>query len=139
VTAADRWDELPAAREEEGTPSAAETLREAARVMRERANGTETPSPWWLGAEGRSGRSVTSEDGAVVMRGYVATADAAHIASWHPTVALAVASLLETTAAWLDEGLGRCDDLYATNYPDAWNDQREAALTVARAYLGGHR
>jgi hypothetical protein len=84
---------------EQGTPSAAETLREAARSIYMDCTAMA------IGRERRTWR--------------------------------AVASLLVNTAAWIDEGLGRCDDLYATNYPDAWNDQREAALTVARAYLGG--
>jgi hypothetical protein len=109
VSAADRWDVRPAAREEEGTPSAVETLREAARLMRERAETVVRP----LGhAEVQW-----------------------HYAAWRPAVALAIADWLENVAAWIDEGLGRCDDLYQTNYPDAWNDQREAALTVARVYL----
>jgi hypothetical protein len=118
--------------EEEGTPSAAETLREAARLMFERAHGAETPSPWWIGAEGRSGRSVTSDDGAVVMRGYVATADAAHIAGWHPAVALAVAD-------WLDEVAGTTQYAWDTDRVrlEQHSESVRHALTTARVYLGG--
>jgi hypothetical protein len=51
------------------------------------------------------------------------SADAAHIASWHPAVALAVAD-------WLDD----CARLPATTFHGQVFDGR--ALAVARAYLG---
>jgi hypothetical protein len=119
---------------EQGTPSAVETLQAAARLMRERAQGA-VSAPWtWFVTVDRRWAVVTGQ-------AHVAQCadddDADYIASWHPAVALAVADWLENVSAWIDEGLGRCDDLYQTNYPDAWNDQRRAALTVARAYLGG--
>jgi hypothetical protein len=131
---------------EQGTPSAVETLQAAARLMRERAE-IATPGRWksW-GMEVRADTDGTSNlDTSLPVastysmnaEGRPRTYDADHIIGMQPAVALAVADWLENVAAWIDEGLGRCDDLYQTNYPDAWNDQREAALTVARAYLFG--
>lgn len=108
------------------------TVREAARLMRERAR-TATPGPWAVpvanvfrvvapGAPHYNPpmgmtppypwRIVHEPDL------YAPFApDAAHIASWHPAVALAVAD-------WLDAAIG------------ATKVQHDAALAVARAYLG---
>ena len=71
----------------------AETLRRAAALMRERAEAA-TPAPWEFDAEdmypgvwsdsGSAGTWVVSEWG-------TREANATHIASWHPAVALAVA------------------------------------------------
>lgn len=103
----------------------ADLLRRAATLMRERAEAA-TSEPW------------TPQFGVVVSNPgpnakYVAdcydepggsVADAAHIASWHPAVALMVADLLHMAADHM-EGRG--------NPCDSCVDQ---AATVARAYLG---
>lgn len=83
----------------------AEILRKAASLMRERAEAA-TPGPW-----------------------IPFDADADHIASWHPAVALAVADWLDATA----------DDWDRSTAPIPVSDIRldaRAALAVARAYLG---
>jgi hypothetical protein len=100
-----------------------ETLRTAARLMRERAEAA-TPGPW----SSFFGR-VRLDDGrdlflTTTAGGY---ADAAHIASWHPAVALAVAD-------WLDIAAGH-QEVYeqeACGSPFLFG----AALPVAHAYLG---
>jgi hypothetical protein len=121
------------------TPSGAATLREAARLMRERAEAAEKihRSPWSeMGA------------GAVVfpmsehMRGTVAetyptggsteqVVTTEHIASWHPAVALAVAALLESVAQ-TDLGRGMQES------HDSCDQDCDVvrALAVARTYLG---
>lgn len=53
-------------------------------------------------------------------------AEAKHIASWHPLVALAVADWLEATAEHVDRRWVSFGDAVGIN-----------ALNVARAYLGG--
>lgn len=73
----------------------ADTLRRAAALMRERAEAA-TPGPWEVdhfghGVRERSGRGLASAHNAKCEV-------AAHIASWHPAVAMAVAEWLEVTA-----------------------------------------
>lgn len=114
------------------------TLRRAAAVMRERAEAA-TPGPWRqqpIGGPSSSRADVRGlpENTTFDYRGAaVATAadsyfgacpatDAAHIASWHPAVALAVADWLETAADHFDPG-GAFLPVYAE------------ALAVARTYL----
>lgn len=108
----------------------AERLREAAALIRERAEAASS-APWHVEA-GSAGRQ---SDGSPWPALYVAHADrvprfrthsvsdASHIASWHPGVAFAVADWLDTTADHSDATGGHCvcDD---------------AALAVADAYLG---
>jgi hypothetical protein len=133
--------------------SAAETLQEAARLMRERAEGA-TPGPWYAPKRVPGpwclypcGDPLHGEDGACwgvevksqVKPGWNLSAatghdrhrgesDSAHIASWHPTIALAVADWLEATTAYPYEDCGKpdCGDC------GMWR----AALSLARAYLG---
>jgi len=128
----------------------AETLREAAALMRERAEvATEFGHGWRIGEHESLGLcEVWADHGAGGWNAsMVATtltrlnpdprleahADAEHIASWHPVVALAVADWLEKTAAEheSDSGNPRVDDFFAAfdTAPDI------AALAVARAYL----
>ncbi len=106
----------------------ADTLRRAAASMRERAEAA-TAGPWesWQDAHAQA---IVSEVGrrsfgvvAEPSRGPsdYGEANAGHIASWHPAVALAVAD-------WLDAESKRAAD-YASS-------ARAAALAVARAYLG---
>jgi len=89
----------------------AQILREAAALMRSRAEAVATPE----------GDALT-ESWADASREFIPGADGEHVASWHPAVALAVAD-------WLDE----CADDYGRGFgtPDAH------ALAVATAYLGG--
>jgi hypothetical protein len=118
----------------------ADTLRKAARLMRERGEAA-TPGPWENEPNTGAGRvwvrskhwfkrmdceplfNVRNEETDYARR----AADAAHIASWHPAVALAVAD-------WLD---AECDDLARRVYLDPMDDGLpHGALVVARAYLG---
>ncbi len=108
-----------------------ETLRAAARLMRERAQAA-TPGPWDRAEDvalgrGHEGNFLANWQGEYLRGvgdtgdGAQADADAVHIASWHPAVALAVAD-------WLDRYAGVTDrnPELAPNSP---------ALDVARAYL----
>lgn len=108
--------------------SAPEVLRRAATLMRERAAAA-VPGPWRIDNEIHA-EAIYSANGTDVVSGgrwggeasvFNDTADAIHIASWHPAVALAVAD-------WLDRS-AQCWG--ATEYLD------HQALTVASAYLGG--
>lgn len=102
-------------------------LREAARLIRERANAA-SPGPWHQMCMGSEGCSVLN-DGRLRDRKHVSFsgrkewwadhADAVHVASWDPEVALAVAD-------WLD---AEADD--AARFPLRFPQ----ALAVARAYL----
>ena len=114
-----------------------ETLRQAAALMRERAEAE--PARGWMKVDFNEGNGFpprplwgvsndayfnppADEDepwlAVEVMTGTEATAE--HIASWHPAVALAVADWLDVTAG----DVGTSTLAY------------HAALTVARAYLG---
>jgi hypothetical protein len=78
--------------------TSSEMLREAARVMRERANAA-TASPWtnkWRAqVESRTGTTLTHA-------AFKRDVDAEHIAAWHPAVALAVADWLDHEADTFD-------------------------------------
>jgi hypothetical protein len=117
----------------------AEILREAAALMRERAEAA-TEGPWRVGAEGSEGSRVNPRTGdkredsrwIASVNGRVQPEDghnAAHIASWHPAVALAVADWLDATAADWDRSKAPLP------VSDVRLDAR-AALAAARAYLG---
>ena len=109
----------------------ADLLRRAAALMRERAEGA-TPGPWHdvkMGSEG----SVVLNDGVNILTGRKPAtcrefADAEHIASWHPVVALAVAD-------WLDALARAVERSGVAHYPEPASIH-DAALAVARAYLG---
>lgn len=103
-------------------------IRRAAALMRERAEGA-TSGPW--------GVATTTEMGYAIHRGehdtvalFADRPNAAHIASWHPLVALAVAD-------WLDaEAESHESEAFAE-----WSGVTDCcrmpqALAVARAYLG---
>lgn len=111
----------------------AETLRKAAALMRERAQAASRPLPCWQALIGDSwdgSNAVTEGLGhpiAFLGEGPKAESDCRHIASWHPTVALAVAD-------WLDYmAVGWREPFLAAGAH--WGDQ-DCALAVARAYLG---
>ncbi len=108
----------------------AETIRRAAALMRERAelamcDGASQP-PWKVAGRQSCGccEVVADADGS-----QITAADdrqSAHIASWHPLVALAVADWLERDAALIDAQVFPQSDPVMERYP----------LKVARAYLG---
>lgn len=105
----------------------ADLLREAAALMRERAEAA-TPSPWLADVkdDGRAWVFIYDEMDSLSLHGY--PNDAEHIASWHPAVALAVADWLDRIA-WTWE-------FEPTLQGRVGGDE---ALAVARAYLGGER
>lgn len=117
----------------------AEVLREAAALMRERAEAA-TPGPWFVpdADDEYVGPADVVGDGEPGERYIIcehAGCDATHIASWDPAVALAVAKLLDDTAeTWemcdLDALFRRSAHTIAVTYT------RDHALAVARAYLG---
>src|SRR4051812_1207897 len=110
------------------TTTSTETLRRAAALMRERAMRARAGS-WSVGgttdgtaaviAQWESGRDVAICTGSLP-DGNLANAE--HIVSWEPAVALAVADLL-----------GRVADDYPIAQYGYWS---ECALTIARTYLG---
>lgn len=105
--------------------SAETTLRRAAALMRERAEAARA-GVWFsegveVAARWRDPRSVALTYGSEVPEGNVA--NAAHIASWHPAVTLAVADLLDYLAPLADGPWG----------PDSTIDR---AVRIAECYLG---
>lgn len=117
----------------------AEVLRQAAALMRERAEGARLAcgdEPW----DGDAGLSWNDARGTVYMigAGPVNVADAIteesalHIASWHPAVALAVADWLESVAG---ANTSPDEDVPHAGRTIAHIDA-DAALAVAHAYLG---
>lgn len=119
------------------TETPADTIRRAARLMRERANAA-TPGPWgayrYIYGDIAASRIISHAKGRVIVAGgaedpfggggVYAHEDADHIASWHPTVVRVVAD-------WLD--------MWAHSAP--WNflhpiNDAAYALDVARTYLG---
>src|SRR4051812_46836473 len=113
----------------------ADELREAARLMRERAEGA-TRGLWEEFAAKPAIGGIYNGIGTAadpnaeicrVPRTPQGSADSWHIASWHPAVALAVADLLDNMARGINSG----NDL---DWPNS-RDIRDA-LRVARAYLG---
>lgn len=133
----------------------AELLREAARLMRERA-GKATPGPWLANVLGSEGYAVTKDrdlSGPPRRRIRVARCghedwdtdkhNAEHIASWHPAVSLDVADLLKHVDGLPPVSNRDCVSLVGPDEPCGqclacsvhW--LRNAATSLARAYLGG--
>lgn len=136
--------------------SAVETLREAAKVLRERAEAA-TPEPWEVVGGGEyvqgPGILVAPDDGGVT------TTDADLIATMHPGVALALADWLDKAADGdglmphrFPEGApsevvswacGECATVIREAYgptttcPVDWRPRDPHALRVAEAILGG--
>jgi len=102
-----------------GGPVNVDLLRRAATLIRERAQAA-TPGPW-----DANGRWVWSRIRPEAVYGTAEPDDVAHIASWHPDVALAVADWLDYVAALLDVGSA-----------GMLGTQLDLALAVAHAYLG---
>ena len=115
-----------------------ELLREAAALMRERAEAaTWTDAPW--GVDEIGAVWAQEADGqSVPISSRSTDENAEHIASWHPAVALAVADWLTVTAWWIEDELH--DDPAApmdwTSSTGATAERVKAALKVARTYLG---
>ncbi|MEN3123244.1 hypothetical protein [Janibacter sp. LM] len=109
----------------------AERLRQAATVLRERAEAA-TPGPWK--ADRRGGVTGRFEGMTEVISESTDQVHADYIATMHPGVALVVAESLDNTAAWLDEGLGTSG--LNTNYGDAWDDTVLSATRLADQILG---
>lgn len=122
----------------------ADVLRQAAAVMRERAEAaihdSEGATRWTATGDGHhAAYGVTTVNGPLWdIVNDVSGPDAEHIASWHPAVALAVAD-------WLDRVADQHDTLMAamesgmsnlTEVAIASQTNEKAALAVARAYLG---
>jgi hypothetical protein len=123
----------------------AETLRKAASMMRLRANAATNPGHGWrlgdlAGAnEVWANRDAAGWDAFMVATtatrlnpnpGVTGHADAAHIASWHPGMALAIADWLGSAAEWREANPEDVED-----EPDL-SEVDDPALVVARAYLG---
>lgn len=111
----------------------AQELREAAKLMRERA-GTQPETAWLVVPpepdppgviKGGLAKIVTADVPEWVVARCLPDA-AAHIAGMHPGVALAVAD-------WLDAAADQAAMLEAQH---AWMSPESHALKVARAYLG---
>lgn len=102
----------------------AETLRAAAKLMRERAEAV--PQNWCLVRSQIIAVGTGRLAGTDVIGDCQVPARAAYVASMHPGVALAVADWLEL-AAGLDD---------ATVFPAGDEVFTRRALAVARAYLG---
>lgn len=130
--------------------SPAEEMREAARVLRERA-GAATPGPWRREYPDAPNTGIVNESGTTVVPGVVARhrwprpTDAEHIAALHPIAALALAEWMDETAADMQhagavesraEGLdGQPLVVWVPGdlgHHPAWT----AALRLARTYLG---
>ncbi len=121
----------------------AEVLREAARLMRERAEAA-TDGPWTVDDPGMGRtKEIFGPIGALPGLGRqlpvaerVFGRDAKHIASWHPTVALVVADWLDAVATRIEE-IHDALPFSARLTLDSLNvTAAEQALAVARAYLG---
>lgn len=134
------------------TPSPIETLREAARRIREEAQAAIVP--WHPYSDTslplRSGVQMWSDD----MRGYLGGTWGEFAASWHPVIALAVADWLDAEAATRGEMEPFAELINAAISRDGGpksyirfgrnesgeiamvTDTLDAALAVAHAYLG---
>jgi hypothetical protein len=97
--------------------TAADTLRRAANLMRERAR-LVPASPWFSAVH-----DVTTYDGLDVIASSGLTVRSQYVASWHPLVAAFVADWLDAEAAALWD-------------PPICTYSANHALDVARAYLG---
>lgn len=108
----------------------AETLRRAAALMRERAEGT------YLATD--SGDLADWHTPADLVGMFEEEGDGDYIASWHPAVALAVADWLDAAGAdlWAHGPLCECGSGCHACDDDAWQPHVRRALAVARAYLG---
>lgn len=97
-------------------------LREAARLMRERA---EAAACTYAEHHPKAGERVPWFD---MSDAYdFDEADGLHIIGMSPTVAIDVADVLDLAAQWVED------------HPGSWPPANKAALAVATTYLGGAR
>jgi hypothetical protein len=108
----------------------AEVLREAAALMREKAMRA-CPDGVWYDQHDLHEALIPLADSVDDPE-----ADATHIASWHPAVALAVAALLDREAADQGERLADLRSAFGEAGDDFMPDCDPLLLAVARAYLG---
>lgn len=106
----------------ETTP--AEMLRQAAKLMRERAEAV--PQDWRLIDSQIVAAGTGTLPGTDVIGTCMIPARAAYVAGMHPGVALAVADWLDVAADWVAAARALETSRWVTG-----------ALAVARAYLGG--
>ena len=115
-----------------------EKLREAARLMRERASSA-TSSPWTQEPSDGDVWGENNRERVCRTSSYAYYDDSIHIASWHPAVALAVADLLEEAADAFDNHMAKQMDPLR-RFHGLWlaeaERKHERALAVASAYLG---
>ena len=102
-----------------------ETLRRAARLMRERAK-LVPPPPWYPATH-----DVATHDGLDVIASSGLTVRAQYVASMHPGVALALADWLDSSAAMYDS----YSEMTIAVLSGAMGTDPDPALKVARAYL----
>lgn len=101
----------------------AEILRRAAALMRERATTAPVPAgPWESEFSDVIRTDIPFGNPGYLVTECASVAEAGHIASWHPAVAVAVAAWLHVTADYEEDG--------------HMVDGIGAARDVARAYLG---
>lgn len=106
----------------------ASLLREAAALMRERAEAARPDHPWYDRGDIAEGMAAFTDSGDEPH------IDAEHIASWHPAVALAVADWLDDHAETAE--MFTAKEIPASSWSMNWQTSHNRALAVARAYLG---
>lgn len=122
------------------TDTTGETIRRAAALMRERAEGCEARGWHWeaLGDKGYPQRVTSDGNVALIAETFIDPAhrpyEAEHIASWHPLVAVAVADLLEEVARQYDAP--SCDSPDGVCNGCERREDFNDALWLACAYLG---
>lgn len=125
-----------------------DTIRRAAALIRQRAEAA-TAGTWQVESDGAGTLWVQTTMAPIACAGDEAdpsvAADAEHVASWHPAVALAVAEAFAHQADDMDDygavekPLERVDGTFTTVVKDESGGYRfdwDATLGAARAYLG---
>lgn len=116
--------------------SAVETLREAARLMRERAEAATQEARWTVDVNGMRRNTTVVKSGEAFLAHYLDDADAQHIAGADPTTMLAVAKLLrdhaDTWVPFRGEEQSPCEE-HSCVHADCEEFYR--LLPLARTYL----
>lgn len=100
----------------------AEILRQAAALMRERAEAA-TDTPWVVKRAHPDMPAYVAHEGWWVIASRTEQWDAEHIASWHPAMALEIAAFLDFAATYGDQ-------------PEPQSPTVQFAASIARAYIG---
>ena len=114
----------------------AEVLREAAALMRSRANAVVPDGngeEWFHPSRIKACLLAWPGRDDEFYGAFHAARDAAHMAAWSPSVALFAAEWLDQAADWREANPGEVED-----EPDL-SETNDPALVFARAYLGGDR